>query len=79
MNLFGIIGFFNHPVTQGVIDVCQYAYKKHIGPAMQAANKPPTDDEVRSTVSEYATDVYDVEPISETFKDQPAGSDAPTL
>lgn len=49
-----LFALFNHPVTQAIIDIGQYAARRHIIPAVNRNAAPPTQEEVNETANEYA-------------------------
>lgn len=49
-----LFALLNHPVTQAIIDIGQYAARRHIIPAVNRGAEPPTQEDVQETAGEYA-------------------------
>lgn len=66
-----LFALFNHPVTQAIIDIGQYAARRHIIPAVNRNAAPPTQEEVHETASEYAMPSDDEIDEAEVVEPQP--------
>ena len=82
-----LFALLNHPVTQAIIDIGQYAARRHIIPAVNRGAEPPTQEDVQETAGEYAmptddeiaaaeiaaAEIVEPEPTEESANETPSG------